>query len=427
MAFDFKPHDSTGKIASKWLTQSGTLSKAEQFVLDTWMTKTSRDLRNTIGRECMRLYEIGVFDEMPNMRIIPQIETVAEAGARKFLAWSEKLVDAIPEVVRSGFRNLYTADIGGVSLKKVVHAVDPFADVIAVEKPDYSSSFHYSADYTNKDGFNWTRAVVQSATIVLGTPDLKTPFFSSFPSLEEATMFAFHHEMAHGAHLSRLNFNPIVVPTNYLAPYTGNDDQDVDMTWERTSWAALFSVRIPGDDLVADVFTTAQTVWGEYYADVGAALMHARAGYSSQYLEPLCQARAAGDHAHRTNPVLKELLQVLDFHPIVLKDKFDAFDLHRAIGIAIAPQIGRDVLRMSSVSTKFAMMVEKVLPALPQTSQVQSAGFEAMNEAMGGQYPRTALFFAKIKDGPDVSQVAKAFEGQLATRAVQPAEHMTVT
>ena len=84
---------------------------------------------------------------------------------------------------------------------------------------------------------------------------------------------------------------------------------------------------------------------------------------------------------------------------------------------------------MTGFSGEFAMLVEKVLPALPETSQLQSAGFEAMNAAMSGQYPKTALFFAKLKDGPDVSQVARAFEGQFPTRAVQlqPAEHMAMT
>ena len=101
MAIDFKPHETTGKIASRWLMQLGTLSRAEQLILDAWISRRSRDFRNTIRRECALLYEMGVFDSMPDMRIVPQVDTVMEVGARKFLAWTEKVVEAIPHVVRS--------------------------------------------------------------------------------------------------------------------------------------------------------------------------------------------------------------------------------------------------------------------------------------------------------------------------------------
>jgi hypothetical protein len=422
MAVDFKPHDSTGKLASRWLTQSGTLSKAEQFFLDKWMTRTSVELRDTIARECIRLYDIGVFDDMPNMRIIPQIETIAEASARKFLAWTEKVRDAIPLVVRSGFRSLR-------DLTKTEHNnakdIDPFAEVVAAEeKPDYSPSFYCNSESTIKEGFIWKRAMVNAATIVLGTPDLKHPFFSAFPSLEEATIFTFHHEAAHGALLARETFNPISVQVNCLAPYSSEDDIKKSRTWERDSWAALFCVRPENFGHEGDKIKMFQTLWGEYYADVGASLMHARAGYSSEYITPLANARAEGSRDHQTNPVLEKLIQVLDFHPVVLNKKIDASYLHEAIGRAIAPQIGHDVLAIIKSSPLLSGMLESALPALPDTNEVLSPGFEAMNEALGGDYPKLALFFAKLKDGPNVATVTNAYNGPIMGQ--QPTDQMAM-
>lgn len=407
MAVDFKPHETTGKLARRWLTQSGTLSKAEQFFLDKWMTRRSVELRDTIARECIRLYEMGVFDDMPDMRIVPQIETIAQAGSRKFLVWAEKFSDSLPAVVRSGFRTLkdsVTALAAGAN--------DPFADVVdAEEAPDYSPRFRYFTERRAKDGLEWKHAIVYAATVVMATADLKDPFDASFPSLEEATIFTFNHEVCHGALLARQTFNPIVAATHSLAPIENDDDFNMDMDWGRASWAALFSVQVPdGNDAVKGL-EAYQELWHEYYADAGAALLHARAGYSSEYLVPLCNVREKGSWDHRTQPVLKELLQVLDFHPVVLQEKITSFDLHWGISNAIAPQIGKDVLAMMASSPALAMMVERALPALPDTSQVRSDGYRAMNDALGGQYPKAALFFAKLKDGPTMEMVAKAFPG----------------
>lgn len=424
MAVDFKPHDSTGKLASRWLTKSGTLSKAEQLFLDAWMTRKSRDLRDTIGRECILLYEIGVFDEMPEMRIIPKIETIAEAGARKFLAWTDKAMDAIPEVVRTGFRALRDAS----KTEKIVAEADPFADVVAAEEDDdYSSGFKYDRDWLLQKDLMFKRAMKHSARLVMDTPDLKHPFFASFPSLEEATVFTFHHEAAHGAMLARQASNPIVAEVNKLAPYTDEEDFKADTTWERESWVALLSVQVPAGDLAVAPLDDFQTLWGEYYADVGAALMHARNGFNCDYLVPLCQARAKEARNHQTNPVLRELAQVLDFHPLVLKEKINAADLHQSIGRAIAPQIGLDVLTLMKSSAALSTLIERALPALPNTSQVASDGFVAMNEALGGQYPKAALFFAKLKNGPDVSMVSQAFEGRFEFKiGPQTADQMAI-
>lgn len=409
MAVDFKPHENTGKIASRWLMQSGTLSRAEQLLLDTWISRRSRDLRNTIGRECARLYEMGVFDSMPDMRIVPQVDTVMEVGARKFLAWTEKVVEAIPDVVRSGFSKPFGA------AKKVVSQLvqDPFADVEQESrKADYSPRIVYRVDTQERDGLQWEHAMVHSATIVLNTPDLKEPFFSSFPSLEEATVFTFHHEAAHAAMLARLNFNPILADIQWLAPHHDDADYRACMDWERQAWASLLSVRAPeGNEAVAPLGDL-QTLWGEYYADVGAALLHARHGYSTQYLPALAKARFFGDDKHRTHPVLLELAEVLDFHPIVLKEKIDAFDLHNAIGKAIAPQMGRDILQSAAASPAVAMMMERALPSLGDTSQTNSSGYADMNAALGGQYPKLALLLAGLKHGPTLDEVAQAFSGK---------------
>ena len=408
MAIDFKPHETTGKIASRWLMQSGTLSRAEQLILDAWISRRSRDLRNTIGRECALLYEMGVFDSMPDMRIVPQVDTVMEVGARKFLAWTEKVVEAIPHVVRSGFAKPF--DVA----KKVVAqlAQDPFADVEQeTPKVDYSPRIVYRVQTQVRDGMEWEHAMVRSATIVLNTPDLKEPFFSAFPSLEEATVFTFHHEAAHAAMLARLNFNPILADIQWLAPRGDDADWKACMDWERDSWAGLLSIRVPEGNGDLAPLDTLQTLWGEYYADVGAALLHARHGYSTQYLPALSKARFFGDEEHRTHPVLFELAEVLDFHPIVLKEKIDAFDLHSAIGKAIAPQMGRDILKAAAASPVVAMMMENSLPALTPTSQTQSVGYASMNEAMGGQYPRLALLLAGLRHGPTLDEVAQGFSG----------------
>lgn len=424
MAVDFKPHDSTGKLASRWLTQSGTLSKAEQLFLDAWMTRESRDLRNIISRECIRLYEIGVFDEMPEMRIIPKIETIAEAGARRFLVWTDKVMDAIPEVVRTGFRTLRDA----LKTENVIAEADPFADVVAAEEADdYSSRFEYHRDWLLQKDLLFKRAMKHSARLIMETPDLKNPVSASFPSLEEATVFTFHHEAAHGAMLARQAFNPILAEVNKLAPYADEEEFKADTTWERESWVALLSVQVPAGDLAVAPLDEFQTLWGEYYADVGAALMHARNGFNCDYLVPLCQARAKEPRNHQTNPVLQKLAKTLDFHSLVLKDKINAADLHQSIGYAIAPQIGLDVLTMMKSSDALSTLIERALPALPNTSQMASDGFVAMNEALGGQYPKAALFFAKLKNGPDVNMVSQAFEGRFESKTgPQKADQMAI-
>lgn len=404
MGIHIKPQDGTGKLASRWLTQSGSLSKAEQFFLDKWMTKTSIELRDTIGRECMRLHEVGVFDTLPNMKIIPQIETIAEAGARKFQVWVRDFRDCLPDVVRSGFKSLAHL----VSSKVERNA---FEDI---EQPELSFGFNCQTGIRTRDGLQWVEPLFYSATLTLGTPDLKHPLFAAFPSMQEAAMWAFHHEAAHAAMLSRQTVNPISVVSNSLAPYADEAEFKSNIAWEDASWVNLLSVVAPKENKALAALETFQALWGEYYADVGATLLHARSGYSAQYLASLCEQREAGDIVHQTNPVLEELAQVLDFHPIVLKETVDAFDLHSAISRAIAPQLGRDMLNMASGSAAYAMLFERALPAMPGGSHLDSEAYTAMNSAMGEQYPKLALFFAKLKDGPDAAVVGKAFEGQFA-------------
>lgn len=385
---------------------SGTLSKAEQFVLDAWMTRKSRDVRNLIARECIRLEEMGVFKDVPDLRIIPQIETIAEVGHRKFLVWTEKLTKAIPDFVRSGFHSL-----AGVSPPAKVEE-DPFADVTQESKySDFESSFfEYGLKTVEKNGLDWKQPSLQAAIILLRTPNFKKSFDSSFPGWEEAVMFILHHEIAHGSLLARLTYNPICVATNFLAPTTGEADQVASWGWDRESWAALFSFHLPEQHPDFRDLEMFQTRWREYYADVGGALMHARAGYSTQYIGPLCNARESGSMDHQTHPVLRRLVQILDFHPIVLNEKIDAFDLHTAIGKTIAPQIGHDMLEIIRLSPLLAEKMEQALPELVSTSQIESQGYAGMNAALGGRFPKMAMFFAKLVDGPDSSQVADNFE-----------------
>lgn len=404
MAVNFKPHETTGKLASRWLTQSGKLSKAEQFVLDKWMTRTSVELRDTIVRECIRMEEIGVFKDMPDICIIPKIETIAEVGHRKFLVWTEKLTKAIPDVVRSGFRSL-----SGLS-PSAKSEEDPFADVTQDRKKDFYSSFQFYQGTVEKNGLNWKQPELQAAIILLDTPDSKDSFDSSFPGLEEAVLFTLHHEIAHGCLLARLVFNPISVATNVLTPTIDKADREKSCTWNRESWVALFSFHLPKEHPDYEDLGIFQTRWREYYADVGGALMHARAGYSTQYIEPLCKVRESGSMDHQTHPVLQQLVKILDFHPIVLNKKIDAFALHSAISAAIAPQIGHDILQMMQLSPALAEKMEQGLPDLVSKSEVESQGYAEMNEALGGQFPKMAMFFAHLEDGPDAFQVAASVE-----------------
>lgn len=400
MGIHLQPQEGTGILASRWLTQSGGLSKAEQFFLDKWMTKTSIELRDTIGRECVRLHDVGVFDTLPNMKIIPHIETIAEAGARKFQVWIHDFRDALPDVVRSGFKSLEKL----VSSKK---EREPFEEI---ENSEFSSGFNCQTGIRTRDGLQWVEPLFYSATLTLGTPDLKHPFFATFPSMEEAAMWTFHHEAAHVAMLVRQTVNPIVVASNPLAPYADAAELKSAMEWDNKAWVNLLCVVGPGDGKDHVGLEIFQKRWGEYYADVGATLLHARSGYATQYLGPLCEQRRDGDTVHQTNPVLEELAQILDFHPIVLKETVNAEDLHSAISQAIAPQLGRDMLRMTSSSEACAMLLEQALPELVSKSQVESKGYAEMNEALGRRFPRIAMFFAKLVDGPDAGQVASSFE-----------------
>lgn len=404
MAVNFKPHETTGKLASRWLTQSGKLSKAEQFLLDKWMTRTSVELRDTIVRECIRMEEIGVFKDMPDLRIIPQIETIVEAGHRKFLVWTEKLTKAIPDVVRSGFLSL-----SGLS-PLIKSEEDSFADVVQDRKKDFYSSFRFCQETVGKNELNWKKPELQAAIILLATPDSKDSFDSFFPGLEEAVLFTLHHEIAHGCLLARLAFNPISVSINALTPTIDKADHDASLTWDRESWAALFSFHLPKDHPDHGHLEIFQIRWEEYYADVGGALMHARAGYSTQYIEPLCKARESGSMEHQTHPVLQRLVQILDFHPMVLNEKINAFGLHWAISEVIAPQIGHDILQMMQLSPALAEKMEQGLPDLVIKSQIESQGYEEMNEALEGKFPKMAMFFANLKDGPDAVQVAESVE-----------------
>lgn len=406
MAVDFKPHETTGKLASRWLTQSGTLSKAEQFFLDKWMTRTSMELRDTIVRECIRMEEIGVFKDMPDLRIIPQIETITEVGHRKFLVWTEKLTKAIPDFVRSGFRSLSGINFFAKSVE------DPFADVTQERKKHTfeSSSFQFYQTTVEENGLNWKQPEMQVAIILLHTSNSKDSFDSSFPGLEEAVMFRLHHEIAHGCLLAHLTVNPVCVDTNFLALTIDKFDFTASCDWNHESWVALFSLDLPKNNPDADDLDAFQTRWREYYADVGGALMHARAGYSTQYIEPLCKARESGSWDHRTHPVLQRLVQILDFHPIVLNEKIDAFDLHKAIGAVIAPQIGHDMLEIIRISPALAEKIEQAFPELLSKSQVESPSYAAMNEALEGRFPKMAMFFAKLKDGPDAVQVADSVD-----------------
>lgn len=426
MAFDFQPPKAAGPLASKWLMKSGTLNKAEQLFLDTWMTRRSRDMRDTILKECKTLHDIGILEQLPNMRIIPQIETVAQAGSRKFLQWAHQVEKAIPEFVRSGFKNVMSGLPAnpslGQALQEKVSEPDPFEEI---ESRNDSSFMMSREQIVQKDGYNWGEPILSASYVVLGTKDLKSPLVSNFPSLDEATMFVFHHELAHAAMTMRRNYNPIVAGINVLAKYENDEDFTKDGDWVQNAWRTMLNIRPSGENGKLPgmgALDIQQERWEEYYADVGAAFLHARSGYTNEYMANFCNHREQGHLSHKTDDVLRELNQILDFHPIVLNEKIDSFDLHRAIGYSIAPQITRDVLALTSSSKDVAQLLEKGLPDLSSSSQMQSPEYTAMNDALGGQYPKLAMFFAKIKDGPDVAAVAKAFEGQLSPKATRSME-----
>lgn len=418
MAFDLQPPKKAGALASKWLMKSGTLSKAEQLFLDTWMTRRSRDLRDTILKECQTLHDIGILEQMPNMRIIPQIETVPQAGARKFLEWAHEVEKAIPQFVRSGFKqfiDLPNAIVGQIFQRKTPET-NPFEELESQHDAAFMGSM---ANIQKKDGYNWSEPIVSSSYVVLGTQGLKDSIGSNFPSLDEATMFVFHHELAHAALFMRMGTNPIVGGLNHLAKHDSDEEFHQALSWVNDSWKTMFNIRplredkdLPGMAALA----IQQVRWQEYYADVGAALLHARSGYTNEYMESFCNDREKGSLDHKTDDVLRELGQVLDFHPIVLNDKIDSFDLHRAIGHSIAPQIARDILGLTSSSKDVAKLLEKGLPTLVESSQTRSKAYTDMADALGGEYPKLAMFFAQTKDGPSVEAVAKAFEGQFAPK-----------
>lgn len=95
---------------------------------------------------------------------------------------------------------------------------------------------------------------------------------------------------------------------------------------------------------------------------------------------------------------------------MVLNEKIDAFELHSSIGAAIAPQIGHDTLEMIRISLALVEKMEQSLPELVSKSQVESQGYVEMSEALGGQFPKMAMFFANLENGPDVVQVADSVD-----------------
>jgi hypothetical protein len=59
-------------------------------------------------------------------------------------------------------------------------------------------------------------------------------------------------------------------------------------TWVENAWARLMNVVPPEEH---NVINNVQQRWREYYADVGGAFIHARAGYNTNYLDAFIAAR----------------------------------------------------------------------------------------------------------------------------------------
>ena len=76
-------------LTERWLTLREN-SPEWKAIGEKWMTKESRALVIAIEAEGIRLKEMGIFDAIPNIRIIPLLETIPQKGIQKFMSWMKR-------------------------------------------------------------------------------------------------------------------------------------------------------------------------------------------------------------------------------------------------------------------------------------------------------------------------------------------------
>ena len=291
-------------LTERWLTLREN-SPEWKAIGEKWMTKESRALVITIEAEGIRLKEMGIFDAIPNIRIIPLLETIPQKGIQKFMSWTEKVADALPQYVKTGFKALRDQ----------------------LDIPSFSSAS-------------------------------ETNLSSAFTCIEQ-------------------------------------DSNEI----------ALMNVVPPEEH---NVINNVQQRWREYYADVGGAFIHARAGYNTNYLDAFIAARQDGDAGHDTSSVLRRLRPVLDDHPIAKGESFTPTRLHIEISTVIAPQMAYDLLQFIRNDSGVAITLEKALSSLQWADQEHSPS-KTYSELCDGQYPQLFNLIASVYNGPtpeDIREVA---------------------
>lgn len=379
-----------------WLKTHADDEKFKNTLFDKWMTRESRAIRNTIHKEGVRLKEMGILEAIPNLKIIPELETIAERGTRKFIGWVTSAIDSIPKYIKSGIAPLWH------------HAQwSEFDDV--EENPFYSNFSYWSVEgRPSVHPTPWREVCLDQAIIRVAAPS-NNAMDNSFSSLESAITFTLFHEASHAMQAVRKNnFTALIPPIREGNPETKTHIQQ----WATQAFSSFFNADISEHKTF---FQRIQTLWGEYYADAGAALLHARTGYSSDYLDSAIQARRYEGFAHSTGLVLQRVQDVLDLHPVVHSPQISSNMLHHAISELIAPQIAYDLLWLATSEPEAASYFETLLSHTPlPTLDVETY---PRHEKLHRLYPCLSTLIAVTQGGPERARI----ESQL--RHIDVEEH----
>lgn len=389
-------------LTERWLTLREN-SPEWKAIGEKWMTKESRALVIAIEAEGIRLKEMGIFDAIPNIRIIPLLETIPQKGIQKFMSWTEKVADALPQYVKTGFKALRDQlDIPSFSSASETNLSSAFT---CIEQD--------SNEIAPEGNLSWRRFCLRAARIQIEAPNFETRLDRSFPSFQEAVVFALHHEASHASQ-AFWHRVPIMPPLQIHS-----SKNEAATTWVENAWARLMNVVPPEEH---NVINNVQQRWREYYADVGGAFIHARAGYNTNYLDAFIAARQDGDAGHDTSSVLRRLRPVLDDHPIAKGESFTPTRLHIEISTVIAPQMAYDLVQLIQNDAAVAATLEKALSSLKWEGPDNPPG-KAYSEVFDGQYPQLFNLIASVYNGPTLQDIRVAAEEVKITRGTPVANH----